>query len=85
MASDAAGQGVTFAGQHRNSWDWANSVIFAATIVTTIGSCGGATGAPFVAGKREIVAFFYKMNPLWMRYTFKLIQHNHFLQLCNNK
>ncbi|XP_040021538.1 potassium channel subfamily K member 5 isoform X2 [Gasterosteus aculeatus] len=37
MASDAAGQGVTFAGQHRNSWDWANSVIFAATIVTTIG------------------------------------------------
>ncbi|XP_037310732.1 potassium channel subfamily K member 5-like [Pungitius pungitius] len=37
IASDAADQGVTFVGEHRNSWDWANSVIFAATIVTTIG------------------------------------------------
>ncbi|KAM8868824.1 potassium channel subfamily K member 5b [Spinachia spinachia] len=37
IASDAADRGVTFVGKHRNSWDWANSVIFAATIVTTIG------------------------------------------------
>ena len=36
--SKAAGQGVTITGEkHRNSWDWANSVVFAATIVTTIG------------------------------------------------
>lgn len=38
IVSQAAGQGVTITGEkHRNSWDWANSVIFAATIVTTIG------------------------------------------------
>lgn len=38
IVSEAAGQGVTITGdKHRNSWDWANSVIFAATIVTTIG------------------------------------------------
>lgn len=36
--SEAAGQGVTITGEnHRNTWDWANSVIFAASIVTTIG------------------------------------------------
>ncbi|XP_044063535.1 potassium channel subfamily K member 5-like [Siniperca chuatsi] len=38
IVSEAAGQGVTITGDiHRNSWDWANSVIFASTIVTTIG------------------------------------------------
>ncbi|KAK2844433.1 hypothetical protein Q5P01_011092 [Channa striata] len=38
IVSEAAGQGVTITGDnHRNTWDWANSVIFAATIVTTIG------------------------------------------------
>lgn len=38
IVSKAAGQGVTITGEkHRNSWDWANSVVFAATIVTTIG------------------------------------------------
>ncbi|XP_054478294.1 potassium channel subfamily K member 5-like [Anoplopoma fimbria] len=38
MVSDAAGRGVAITGdKHRNSWDWGNSVIFAATIVTTIG------------------------------------------------
>ncbi|KAM6995329.1 potassium channel subfamily K member 5-like [Tautogolabrus adspersus] len=38
VVSEAAGQGVTITGEiHRNSWDWANSVIFASTIVTTIG------------------------------------------------
>ncbi|XP_013856549.1 potassium channel subfamily K member 5, partial [Austrofundulus limnaeus] len=38
VASQAAGQGVAITGEkHRNSWDWSNSVIFAATIVTTIG------------------------------------------------
>ncbi|KAF7225982.1 potassium channel subfamily K member 5-like [Nothobranchius furzeri] len=38
IASEAAGQGVAITGDnHRNSWDWRNSVIFAATIVTTIG------------------------------------------------
>ncbi|XP_056300929.1 potassium channel subfamily K member 5-like [Pseudoliparis swirei] len=36
--SKAAGRGVTITGdKHLNSWDWGNSVIFAATIVTTIG------------------------------------------------
>ncbi|XP_068426575.1 potassium channel subfamily K member 5-like [Clinocottus analis] len=38
IVSNAAGRGVTITGDtHRNSWDWVNSVIFAATIVTTIG------------------------------------------------
>ncbi|XP_029308416.1 potassium channel subfamily K member 5-like isoform X2 [Cottoperca gobio] len=38
IVSEAAGQGVTITGdKQRNSWDWANSVIFASTIVTTIG------------------------------------------------
>ncbi|XP_070822404.1 potassium channel subfamily K member 5-like [Chaetodon trifascialis] len=38
IVSEAAGQGVTITGDiHRNTWDWANSVIFASTIVTTIG------------------------------------------------
>ncbi|XP_028983836.1 potassium channel subfamily K member 5-like [Betta splendens] len=38
IVSEAAGQGVTITGdRHRNTWDWSNSVIFAATIVTTIG------------------------------------------------
>lgn len=38
IVSEAVGQGVTITGDnHRNSWDWGNSVIFAATIVTTIG------------------------------------------------
>lgn len=38
IVSQAAGQGITITGENqRNSWDWANSVIFASTIVTTIG------------------------------------------------
>ncbi|KAM8734771.1 potassium channel subfamily K member 5-like [Acanthopagrus schlegelii] len=38
IVSEAAGQGVTITGKkYRESWDWPNSVIFASTIVTTIG------------------------------------------------
>ncbi|KAM3615166.1 uncharacterized protein V6R79_024364 [Siganus canaliculatus] len=38
VVSEAAGQGVTITGEvHRNTWDWTNSIIFASTIVTTIG------------------------------------------------
>uniref|UniRef100_A0A8C4F230 Potassium channel domain-containing protein n=1 Tax=Dicentrarchus labrax TaxID=13489 RepID=A0A8C4F230_DICLA len=38
IVSEAAGQGVSITGEiHRNTWDWTNSVIFASTIVTTIG------------------------------------------------
>ncbi|XP_068179825.1 potassium channel subfamily K member 5-like [Antennarius striatus] len=38
IVSAAAGQGVAITGDvHRNTWDWANSVIFTSTIVTTIG------------------------------------------------
>ncbi|CAB1334798.1 unnamed protein product, partial [Coregonus sp. 'balchen'] len=38
VVSDAAGQGVTVTGENTyNNWDWTNSVVFAATIVTTIG------------------------------------------------
>ncbi|KAM4579788.1 potassium channel subfamily K member 5-like [Odontesthes bonariensis] len=38
VAAEAAGQGVAITGDnYRNTWDWVNSVIFTATIVTTIG------------------------------------------------
>ncbi|XP_068616463.1 potassium channel subfamily K member 5-like [Brachionichthys hirsutus] len=38
IVSEAAGQGVAITGDvYLNTWDWANSVIFASTIVTTIG------------------------------------------------
>ncbi|XP_077431999.1 potassium channel subfamily K member 5-like [Vanacampus margaritifer] len=38
VVSEAAGQGVIITGnKYHNMWDWGNSVIFAATIVTTIG------------------------------------------------
>lgn len=36
--SDAAGQGITITGDKTfNSWNWPNAVIFAATVITTIG------------------------------------------------
>lgn len=36
--SDAAGQGVTITGNKMfNNWNWPNAVIFAATVITTIG------------------------------------------------
>ncbi|XP_062322674.1 potassium channel subfamily K member 5-like [Osmerus eperlanus] len=38
VVSQAAGQGVTITGEKDyKNWDWGNSVIFAATIITTIG------------------------------------------------
>ncbi|KAK7142824.1 hypothetical protein R3I94_012241 [Phoxinus phoxinus] len=38
MVSDAAGQGVTITGDKAfNNWNWPNAVIFAATVITTIG------------------------------------------------
>ncbi|KAM3873382.1 potassium channel subfamily K member 5-like [Diretmus argenteus] len=50
VVSNAAGQGVTITGErYLNTWDWGNSVIFAATIVTTIGY---GNVAPKTAGGR---------------------------------
>lgn len=38
VVSDAAGQGVTITGDKTfNNWNWPNAVIFAATVITTIG------------------------------------------------
>ncbi|XP_019732387.1 potassium channel subfamily K member 5 [Hippocampus comes] len=38
IVSDAAGQGVTITGNKTfNNWNWPNAVIFAATVITTIG------------------------------------------------
>ncbi|XP_061650964.1 potassium channel subfamily K member 5a isoform X2 [Phyllopteryx taeniolatus] len=38
IVSDAAGQGVTITGSKTfNNWNWPNAVIFAATVITTIG------------------------------------------------
>lgn len=40
VVSDAAGQGVTITGSKTfNNWNWPNAVIFAATVITTIGTC----------------------------------------------
>lgn len=40
VVSDAAGQGVTITGSKTfNNWNWPNAVIFAATVITTIGKC----------------------------------------------
>lgn len=40
VVSDAAGQGVTITGSKTfNNWNWPNAVIFAATVITTIGQC----------------------------------------------
>ncbi|CAL8248776.1 unnamed protein product [Lota lota] len=50
VASEAAGQGVTITGdKYRNTWDWPNAVVFAASIVTTIGY---GNVAPKTAGGR---------------------------------
>lgn len=39
VISDAAGQGVTITGTKTfNNWNWPNAVIFAATVITTIGT-----------------------------------------------
>uniref|UniRef100_A0A096M5Q9 Potassium channel, subfamily K, member 5b n=2 Tax=Poecilia formosa TaxID=48698 RepID=A0A096M5Q9_POEFO len=52
IASEAAGQGVAITGDnHRNSWDWGNSVIFAATIVTTIAEGYGNVAPKTNAGR----------------------------------
>lgn len=38
VVSDAAGQGVTITGSKTfNNWNWPNAIIFAATVITTIG------------------------------------------------
>lgn len=38
IVSDAAGQGVAITGNNTfNNWNWPNAVIFAATVITTIG------------------------------------------------
>uniref|UniRef100_A0A8C2GZD8 Potassium channel, subfamily K, member 5a n=1 Tax=Cyprinus carpio TaxID=7962 RepID=A0A8C2GZD8_CYPCA len=38
VVSDAAGQGITITGDKTfNNWNWPNAVIFAATVITTIG------------------------------------------------
>lgn len=39
VVSDAAGNGVTITGTKTfNNWNWPNAVIFAATVITTIGA-----------------------------------------------
>lgn len=38
VVSNAAGQGVAITGNNTfNNWNWPNAVIFAATVITTIG------------------------------------------------
>lgn len=38
VVAQAAGKGVTVTGEKQfNNWNWENAVIFAATVITTIG------------------------------------------------
>ncbi|KAM4601060.1 potassium channel subfamily K member 5-like [Polymixia lowei] len=56
VVAEAAGQGVTITGEkYINTWDWSNSVIFAATIVTTIGY---GNVAPKTIGGRLFCIFY---------------------------
>nr|XP_033791368.1 potassium channel subfamily K member 5 [Geotrypetes seraphini] len=56
VVSDAAGQGVTITGnQSFNSWNWSNAVIFAATVITTIGY---GNVAPKTAPGRVFCVFY---------------------------
>lgn len=42
VVSDAAGEGVAITGnQTFNNWNWPNAMIFAATVITTIGKYSG--------------------------------------------
>ncbi|XP_051578385.1 potassium channel subfamily K member 5-like [Myxocyprinus asiaticus] len=48
VVSDAAGQGITITGDRTfNNWNWPNAIIFAATVITTIGYGNIAPKTPF--------------------------------------
>ncbi|XP_062863838.1 potassium channel subfamily K member 5a [Trichomycterus rosablanca] len=56
VVSDAAGQGVTITGERTfNNWNWPNAVIFAATVITTIGY---GNIAPKTAAGRVFCIFY---------------------------
>ncbi|XP_037343065.2 potassium channel subfamily K member 5a [Pungitius pungitius] len=56
VVSDAAGQGVTITGSKTfNNWNWPNAVIFAATVITTIGY---GNIAPKTSAGRVFCIFF---------------------------
>ncbi|KAK2825893.1 hypothetical protein Q5P01_020107 [Channa striata] len=56
VVSDAAGQGVTITGSKTfNNWNWPNAVIFAATVITTIGY---GNIAPKTSGGRVFCIFY---------------------------
>ncbi|TNN65475.1 Potassium channel subfamily K member 5 [Liparis tanakae] len=56
VVSDAAGQGVTITGSKTfNNWNWPNAVIFAATVITTIGYGNIAPKTP----KGRVFCIFY--------------------------
>lgn len=46
VVSDAAGRGVTITGTKPfNNWNWPNAVIFAATVITTIGASSSSSNS----------------------------------------
>ncbi|XP_034381597.1 potassium channel subfamily K member 5a [Cyclopterus lumpus] len=56
VVSEAAGQGVTITGSKTfNNWNWPNAVIFAATVITTIGYGNIAPKTP----KGRVFCIFY--------------------------
>ncbi|TSM77403.1 Potassium channel subfamily K member 5 [Bagarius yarrelli] len=56
VVSEAAGQGVTITGEKTfNNWNWPNAVIFAATVITTIGY---GNIAPKTSAGRMFCIFF---------------------------
>lgn len=60
VVSDAAGQGVTITGERTfNNWNWPNAVIFAATVITTIGKQHCSETWFSVLNVVESINFFY--------------------------
>lgn len=59
IVAAAAGKGVTVTGEKKiNNWSWENAVIFAATVITTIGRC-----IVLLRNLKYFYLFIIKKNP----------------------
>lgn len=71
VVAKAAGQGVTITGEnHFNNWSWQNAVIFAATIITTIGY--GNVSPKTVGGRVFCILFGLSGIPLCLTWISEL-------------
>lgn len=62
VVSDAAGQGVTITGSETfNNWNWPNAVIFAATVITTIGKYISTASSDSSPSDGSLFIYFLKL------------------------